>query len=166
MPIKKVRIKENIGGAEKLKEDINKYVNPRNNHHVLIYKDSSNNLKENVVTFWTTIERKRTGEAIYKLPLDGKEIVTTLHINDMFLLGLNEDEIDWENPNYQNLKENLYRVQKTSKKEKAFEFYFRHNLASTLNYSTQGVSIQSFKKWNEYNPIKVKLNCIGLIEKL
>ncbi|MEZ7926676.1 type II CRISPR RNA-guided endonuclease Cas9, partial [Cloacibacterium sp.] len=88
VPILKVRVKENIGGAEKLKTNVNQWVNPRNNHHVLIYKDEKGNLKEEVVTFWTVVERKRTGQSVYQLPLDGKEMVTTLHINDMFLLGL------------------------------------------------------------------------------
>ena len=72
----------------------------------MIYKDEKGNLKEEVVTFWTVVERKRTGQSAYQLPLDGKEIVTTLHINDMFLLGLNEEEINWENPDYDLLRNN------------------------------------------------------------
>ncbi|MFB0966780.1 MAG: type II CRISPR RNA-guided endonuclease Cas9, partial [Cloacibacterium sp.] len=129
VPILKVRVKENIGGAEKLKTNVNQWVNPRNNHHVLIYKDEKGNLKEEVVTFWTVVERKRTGQSVYQLPLDGKEMVTTLHINDMFLLGLNEDEINWENPDYEVLKEHLYRVQKTSQND----YSFRHALTSSVN---------------------------------
>ena len=53
-----------------------------------------------MVTFWTVVERKRTGQSVYQLPIDGKEIVTTLHINDMFLLGLSEDEINCVIPDY------------------------------------------------------------------
>lgn len=165
VPILKVRMKENFSGAEKLKDKINQWVNPRNNHHVLIYKDEKGNLKEEVVTFWTVVERKRNGYPAYQLPEDGKEIITTLHINDMFLLGLKEEEINWETPDYELLKEHLYRVQKTSRKEKAFEFFFRHSLASSLDNPAQGVSVQSFKKWNEYNPIKVKISVSGKIEK-
>lgn len=163
VPILKVRVKENIGGAEKLKTNVNQWVNPRNNHHVLIYKDEKGNLKEEVVTFWTVVERKRTGQSVYQLPLDGKEMVTTLHINDMFLLGLNEDEINWENPDYKVLKEHLYRVQKTSKKEKSFEFNFRLAIASSLDNKQQEISIQSFKKWIELNPLRVKLSVSGKI---
>src|SRR5690606_33217985 len=116
VPILKVRMKENFSGAEKLKDKVNQWVNPRNNHHVLIYRDEKGNLKEEVVTFWTVVERKRTGQSAYQLPLGGKEIITTLHINDMFLLGLNEDEINWENSHYEVLREHLYRVQKLSSK--------------------------------------------------
>ena len=128
VPILKVRVKENIGGAVKLKTNVNQWVNPRNNHHVLIYKDEKGNLKEEVVTFWTVVERKRTGQSVYQLPLDGKEIVTTLHINDMFLLGLSEDEINWENPDYKVLKEHLYRVQKFT----SGDYYFIKELLSLI----------------------------------
>lgn len=163
VPILKVRVKESVGRAEKLKTNVNQWVNPRNNHHVLIYKDEKGNLNEEVVTFWTVVERKRTGQSVYQLPIDGKEMVTTLHINDMFLLGLSEDEINWENPDYEVLKEHLYRVQKTSKKEKSFEFNFRLAIASSLDNKQQEISIQSFKKWIELNPLRVKLSVSGKI---
>lgn len=168
VPILKVRMKENIGGAEKLKDKVNQWVNPRNNHHVLIYKDEKGNLKEEVVTFWTVVERKRNGYPVYQLPEDGKEIVTTLHINDMFLLGLKEDEIDWENPDYQALKEHLYRVQKLSSK-----FYeFRLNTEASLRNNLQPfyIRIQSFGEgktgWDTFKPLKVKISTAGKIQKV
>ena len=91
VPIKKVRIKESIGNATQLKSNINQFVNPRNNHHVLIYKDYDGKLQEKVVAFWTVVERKLQGADIYQLPEDGEKIITTLEINDMFLLGLSDD---------------------------------------------------------------------------
>lgn len=168
VPILKVRMKENIGGAEKLKENINQWVNPRNNHHVLIYKDEKDNLKEDVVTFWTVVERKRTGQAAIQLPDDGKEIVTTLHINDMFLLGLKEDEINWDNPDYEVLKEYLYRVQKLSSK-----FYeFRLNTESSIQQNVlpfyrriTGYG-EGIGGWVTHNPIKVKISVSGKIQKM
>jgi CRISPR-associated endonuclease Csn1 len=169
VPILKVRVKENIGGAVKLKGEVNQWVNPRNNHHVLIYKDEKGNLKEEVVTFWTVVERKRTGESAYKLPIDGKEVVTTLHINDMFLLGLNEDEIDWEKPNNEVLKEHLYKIQTLS----SLFYEFRINNDSTQNKDTNSVvfkRIQGFGAgktgWLTFNPIKVKISVSGKIERV
>ncbi|WP_374400539.1 type II CRISPR RNA-guided endonuclease Cas9 [Flavobacterium sp.] len=162
VPVLKVRVKENIGGAEKLKENVNQWVNPRNNHHVLIYKDEKGNLKEEVVTFWTVVERKRTGQSAYQLPLDGKEMVTTLHINDMFLLGLNEDEINWENPDYEVLKEHLYRVQKLS----SSDFSFRYHKTSTVDNKLEEKRVQSLKAFSNINPIKVKISVSGKIQKL
>jgi CRISPR-associated endonuclease Csn1 len=169
VPILKVRIKENIGGAEKLKENVNQWVNPRNNHHVLIYKDQNDALKEDVVTFWTVVERKRTGQEVYQLPVDGKEIVTTLHINDMFLLGVNEEEIDWEKPDFQNLKQHIFKVQALS----SIFYEFRLNTDATQNKDTNSnvyTRIQSFGSgktgWLTFNPIKVKISVSGKISKI
>ena len=162
VPILKVRVKENIGGAEKLKTNVNQWVNPRNNHHVLIYKDEKGNLKEEVVTFWTVVERKRTGQSVYQLPIDGKEIVTTLHINDMFLLGLSEDEINWENPDYKVLKEHLYRVQKLT----SGDYFFRKHKSSTItddDYKQIRGLREGKTGWLTFNPIKVKISVSGKI---
>jgi CRISPR-associated endonuclease Csn1 len=166
VPILKVRVKENFSGAEKLKDNINQWVNPRNNHHVLIYKDHEGNLKEDVVTFWTVVERKRTGEATYKLPEDGKEVVTTLHINDMFLLGLSEDEINWENPDYEAFKEHLYRVQKFT----SADYYFRKAKTSSIQNMNEKQQINSFgygkNGWETRNPLKIKISVSGKISKM
>jgi CRISPR-associated endonuclease Csn1 len=165
VPILKVRVKENIGGAEKLKTNVNQWVNPRNNHHVLIYKDEKGNLKEEVVTFWTVVERKRTGQSVYQLPIDGKEMVTTLHINDMFLLGLSEDEINWENPDYKVLKEHLYRVQKLS--SKFYEFRLNTEASIQQNVLPFYRRITGYGEgiggWLTHNPIKVKISVSGKI---
>lgn len=169
VPVLKVRIKENIGGAEQLKDNTNQWVNPRNNHHVLIYKDIKDDLNEEIVTFWTAVERKRQKQDVYQLPINGKEIVTTLHINDMFLLGLNDDEIDWENPDCSVLKEHLFKVQTLSSK-----FYeFRLSNDSTQNKDTKSKvfkRIQGFglgnTGWLTHDPIKVKISVSGKIKKV
>lgn len=165
VPILKIRMKENIGGAEQLKDNLNQWVNPRNNHHVLIYKDQKGNLKEEVVTFWTVVERKRKGFPIYQLPLDGSEIITTLHINDMFLLGLNEDEINWENPDFETLRDNLYRVQKLT----SGDYFFRKHKSSTVT-DDDYKQIRGFGEgktgWYTFNPIKIKVSVTGRISKL
>jgi CRISPR-associated endonuclease Csn1 len=165
VPISKVRMKENIGRAERLKEDINQYVNPRNNHHVLIYEDEKGNLKENVVTFWTVVERKRQKQAVYQLPADGKAIVTTLQINDMFLLGLKEDEINWKNPDSEAFNENLFRVQKLT----SGDYFFRKHKSSTITDNDYN-QIRGFGEgktgWFTFIPIKVKITVSGKIEKL
>ncbi len=167
VPVLKVRMKENIGGAEQLKDDINQWVNPRNNHHVLIYKDAEGNLKEDVVTFWTVVERKRKGFPVYQLPLDGLEIVTTMQINDMFLLGIDEEEINWEKPDVSLLKEHLFRVQKLSSKFYEFrlctEASIQQNVLPFYRRITGfGEGIGGFLT---HNPIKVKLSVSGKIER-
>lgn len=168
VPVLKVRMRENIGGAEQLKDDINQWVNPRNNHHVLIYKDETGNIKEDVVTFWTVVERKRKGFPIYQLPADGKEIITSMQINDMFLLGLNEEEIDWENIDYNLIKAHLYRVQSTS--SKYYEFRQVSNSQSQFKVSPVYEQIRNFGEgktgWHTFNPIKVKISVSGRIQKV
>ncbi|WP_394747084.1 type II CRISPR RNA-guided endonuclease Cas9 [Spongiimicrobium salis] len=168
VPILKVRMKENFSGAEQLKDSKNQWVNPRNNHHVLIYRGTNGKLKEEVVTFWTVVERKRTGGNIYKLPLDGKEIVSALHINDMFLLGLHEDEINWKKPNFSVLREHLYRVQKLS--SKFYEFRLNTEASIQKNFQPHYVRIQSFGEgktgWLTFNPIKVYISVTGEITKI
>ncbi len=162
VPVKKVRVKENLGNALQLKSNLNQYVNPRNNHHVLIYKDSEGNLKEEVVQFWTVVERQRQGEKIYQLPADGDSIVTTLEINEMFLLGLSNEEYEFNRNNPAFLSKYLYRVQKVS----GSYYTFRHHLASSLEDSKTEYSIRSFKSWQEQNPIKVKIDTLGNIERI
>ena len=168
VPIKKVRIKKVLGKAESINDNIKQFVDPQSNHHVLIYKNENGNIKEEVVTFWTVVERKTKGFPTYQLPADGKEIVTTLHINDMFLLGLNEDEISWENPDYDILKEQLYRVQKLS--SKFYEFRQSSQASIQNNFQPFYVRVQSFGEgktgWETFNPIKVKVSVSGKISKM
>lgn len=167
VPIKKVRIREEMSNAQQVKE-INQFVNPRNNHHVLIYKNDKGELKESVLSFWEVVERQKQNEETYQLPKldDNSTIVTTLQENDMFILGIADDEFQDNKNNKGYLTKKLFRVQKLSKKKNSFEFFFRHHLASTLNNETEGVSVQSFKKWIELNPIKVSLTETGKIVKI
>jgi len=169
VPIKKVRMREEISNAEKLKDHINQYVNPRNNHHVLIYKNKDGIMKEDVVTFWTAVERRKQKQAVVQIPPEDSDgtIVTTLQINDMFLLGLNEEDVNWGNPDTELLRKHLYRVQKLS----SMFFEFRLNMESTLNrdFYPYYIRIQSFGDgktgWITHKPIKVKISITDKIEK-
>jgi len=170
VPVKKVRLKENIGGAEKLKET-NQYVNPRNNHHVLVYKNENEELKEDVVTFWTAVERKKQKQAVVQLPPEDKngEIITTLQINDMFLLGINENEIDWNDLNSEFLFEYLFKVQTLSK---MFYEFRLHSNSTQIKDTKSNIfkRIQSFGAgktgWLYQNPIKVRITPTGKIIKI
>lgn len=160
VPIKKVRIRENLGNTEMLKpsENMNQYVNPRNNHHVMIYKNNDGQLKESIVTLWEAAERKNQGNSVYQLPPGGVEIVSTLAVNDMFLLGLDKaqtsDIIKLDN---KILSKHLYRVQKLS----SMYYTFRHHLSSTVTNPDEEFSIRSFGTWEKINPIRVKVNQLG-----
>lgn len=157
VPVKKVRIREKLGGAERLKE-ANQYVNPRNNHHILIYRGNDGSLKEETVTFWTAVERKKQGLPVIMLPGDGEKIVTTLQINDMFVIGAPDVSPDsfWKGSE---IKDKLYRVQKISEKY----YTFRLHTASTLSFSEHELRIQSLRKWEERQPVKVVITPSGLL---
>ncbi len=163
VPIKKVRIREEMSNAQQIKE-INQFVNPRNNHHVIIYKDESGILKDDIKRFWDVVERQKQNEETYQLPKeDGNGIIiTTLQENDMFVLGLNNDEFDDNKSNISYLTKCLYRVQKISEGD----YSFRHHLASNLDNKNQEIRVGSMKRWTELNPIKVKITATGKIEKV
>lgn len=164
VPVRKVRIRERLGNTELLKptKNIQQYVNPRNNHHVLIYKDQEGTLREDVVSLWVAAERMTQGQSPYQLPPDGTEIVSTLEVNDMFVIGAPKelsDKLEKGETNYAELSSYLYRVQKISK----MDYTFRHHLASTINDSNTEERIVSFKAWSEKNPVKVKISNMGEI---
>jgi len=172
VPIKKVRLCENIGNAVKLKNtevwaenkadnvELNQYVNPRNNHHVALYKDKNGNMIEKIVTFWEAVAlQKKSLPVINTNSVDGYEFVVSLQINDMFLIGL-KDVLDIEFYSKSELLKHLYRVQKLS----SMYYTFRHHLASTLDNQEQEIRIQSFKAWLETSPIKVEIDILGNIK--
>jgi len=167
VPIKKIRIKKNFGNAEPLNNEQTQWVDLGKNHHVLIYKDEEGNLKEDVVTFWTAVKRKKQNQPVVQLPHDGKEIVTTLQINDIFILGLNGNDIDWYNPDKTLLVNHLYRIQKLS--SKFYEFRLVTESKIDKNKMPYYCRIQSFGKgktgWQTFNPIKVKITPTGTIQR-
>ncbi|HED06445.1 MAG TPA: type II CRISPR RNA-guided endonuclease Cas9, partial [Ignavibacteria bacterium] len=167
VPIRKVRIKEKIGNAEKLKE-INQYVNPRNNHHIIIYKDSKGNYKEKVVTLWEAVERIRQGlTLINKNPEPDCEFITSLTQNEMFLLGLTEEEIKDNKNNVTFLSQYLHKVQKIAGGDYFFEICFKKHLDSRMDKEAK-VDYKYVKGfgdgktgWVKLNPVKVKVNISG-----
>jgi CRISPR-associated endonuclease Csn1 len=171
VPIKKIRIKKNFGNAVALDDKEKQWVDLGKNHHVLIYKDEKGELKEEVVTFWTAVERKKQKQDVVQLPPKDKngEIITTLQINDTFLLGLKEEDINWEENNKLLLIKHLYKVQTLSK---MFYEFRLHSDSTQVKDTNSNVfrRIQSFGEgktgWLTFNPIKVKITPTGKIEKL
>ncbi len=163
VPIKKVRIRENFTGTTQLKNDLNQHVNLRNNHHVLIYNTVDGAYQEKIVTFWEAIQRIRCGESIYQLPTDGETFVTTLEINDMFLLGLDLPKESLMEVPKAELSKHLYRVQKLSSFFYEFRLAFDNNLKKMEMPSLIRINNFGHRKtgWLTYNPIKVNVNLDG-----
>lgn len=162
--IKKVRIRENSSGMVQLKGELNQWVEPGSNHHVAIYQDEQGKLHERVVTFYEAVERKKQSVPVVQpTTTEGYSLVQTLQINDMFLLGIAEEDFSWNHSSlHQQLSPYLYRVQKLS----SMYYTFRHNRASTIDNSAEEKAIRSMKAWEQLNPIKVQITPTGQITKL
>lgn len=165
VPIRNVRIREFLSGAQPLKPQWNQYVNLRNNHHVLIYLDETGEYNEQVVTFWEAARRVRFKEPIYQLPNEECRIVTTLEINDMFLLDIANPITDIEKESYSFLAKHLYRVQKLSSHFYEFRLAFDKNTKSTTFPEYIRINNFGHRKtgWHTHNPIKVRVSTSGQI---
>lgn len=163
VPVKSVRIRESLTGVVQLKEELNQYVNLRNNHHVLIYLNKKQEYCEDVVSFWEVVRRARFKEPIYQLPEDGYQFITTLKINDVFLLDLEETKIVLKEESNSFLAKQLYRIQKLSSKFYEFRLVHDNNLTDTTPPNYIRINNFGHRKtgWHTHNPIKVRLNSIG-----
>lgn len=119
VPVFTVRKHEEMGRAMQVGET-NRWVNPRNNHHVLIYEDERGRKKEQVVPFWEVVERYLQKQSLFQLPPEGLRIVATLEKEELFLLKIEDTEIDWNNPNPKQFFRHLYRLQKISESNYVF----------------------------------------------
>lgn len=169
-----------------------------NNHHIAIYQDKDGKYQESVVSFWDAVERKRYGlpvvieqpaevwnkvmdmelpeEMLEKLPKDGWTFVTSMQVNEMFILGMPENDYHeaMQNGDYQALNKYLYRVQKIAKGD----YYFRYHTETTVDDKYSGKHNLPLSKemkkviWAgcgslfNYAPHKVKVNILGEISEI
>ncbi|WP_298632282.1 type II CRISPR RNA-guided endonuclease Cas9 [uncultured Porphyromonas sp.] len=138
VPVKKVRLCDKFNNVVRLKE-ANQYVDPQNNHHVLIYEALDGSLQESVVTMWDVVDRRNRGEEIFQLPPDGKKVLFKLMRNQMYLIGITREDILHHLSDTAYLSKYLYRVQKLSSKD----YFFRKATASTTNYDREMIRVQS-----------------------
>jgi len=166
------------------------FVAPGNNHHLALYKDDDGNVVESIVTFWQAVERARYGlpivvvnprevmekalaipglpESVLKaLPASNLRLMEVLRMNDMFLIGMKDGEIQAaiEGEDYPTLSRHLYRVQKLA----THDYVFRYHLETTLDGKDNVGEIpksyraQSLKAYVKLNPRKVKIDLLGRI---
>lgn len=166
------------------------FVAPGSNHHLALYRDVDGRLVESVVTFWQAISRIRYGlpaivthprevieqalsipelpeEVLGALPKSRLRLMEVLRINDMFLIGMKDEEIKAaiEGEDYPTLSRHLYRVQKLA----THDYVFRYHLETTLDGKDSVGEIpksyraQSLKTYQKLNPRKVKIDLLGRI---
>jgi CRISPR-associated endonuclease Csn1 len=165
-----------------------------NNHHIALYTDTKGAIHEIVVPFWLAVERKKYGvssiivnpqEELDKIHQSDKDIpeailntlpnaewqmMLTLQQNEMFIIGMSDEEFDsaMQNDNLAELTAHMYRVQKLTNGD---YFFRRQTSTSSDTKKTEFENgnvfrIRSLNKIKDYNPIKVKINLIGKIEKV
>lgn len=195
-PIRSVRCFTGLSAVVPIKKDDNGnivgYVKPGNNHHIAIYSDANGNLIEHVCTFWHAVERKKYGlpiiinntndvwdiiqhkpegtypnEFLEKLPEPNLTLKLSMQQNEMFVLGMNPDELQdcFSRNEYKRISDNLYRVQKISKKN----YVFRHHLETQIlddensKKAKRYYLIRSLDSLLNLYPQKVKIDYIGNI---
>ena len=189
--IRNVRCFTGLSAVVPVKKDNNGneigFVKPGNNHHIAIYKDENGNLQESVVTFWHAVERKKYGlpivitnpaeaqeiakakdcpdEFMAYLPSQNWNFVQSMQINEMFIMGLNDETYEKaiNEHNYALINQHLYRVQKLA----SSYYVFRNHLETQIDDSKESLKMQKFiriqsqKALAEAHPHKVKISLLG-----
>lgn len=150
------------------------FVNPGNNHHIAIYRDSKGKLQEHVVSFLKAVERASMGLPIVDRDYrreDGWEFLFTMKQNEYFVFpdeqsGFDPSQIDLMDPaNAALISPHLFRVQKLTTKD----YFFRHHLETTVvdNLQLKGIIWRRITSPDYLKDIiKVRVNHIGQIVKI
>lgn len=168
------------------------YAKTGNNHHVAFYEDENGKVQTLVTSFWDGVQRKlnnipvivrnpaeawdklmeipdeKTREEISeKLPLPGWKHLIDMQRNEMFILGLSEDEyLDAVKSNdMKTLTKHLYRVQKVSSQNTYFRLHIITNVEEGIKDFVMNnlYRTSSYKAFCSLNPHKVRINLLGEI---
>jgi len=199
IPIKTIRMFTGLSSVEAISFDSDGnaigFVKPGNNHHLAFYINNEGQIIEHVCTFWHAVERKKFGLPIIikdtskiwdtilikdnysekfleKLPSDKWIFHESLQQNEMFVLGMNEDE--YADAIKRNDKKEifnyLYRVQKISLKgsgqiDITFRFHTETHLidSNEAKVSKRFYNIQSVTAFQKLKPKKIRINNLGEI---
>ena len=147
----------------------NDFVSTGNNHHVTIYRDEKGNLQEEVISFYEAVARKNNGDNIIKKQHEkGWEFLFTMKQNEMFVFpseetGFDPSETDlMDEKNYDEISQNLFRVQKIATKN----YFFRHHLETQLLdlKVTREMTWENIRSCNGLKSIvKIRINHLGKI---
>lgn len=166
VPVFKVRLRESSETAVPLKSNINQYVFPDNNHHILIYEDNKGKLQEKVVTFWQVAEAKRKKRPIFQLPEDGVRLVEIVQKDQLFLLDIDKAAFLRGEYTQAQLSDHLYRVQKITEGV----YVFTHHLVAKLdvdkykfNATNERLALSTRRSKASINGFRVTIDITGKI---
>jgi CRISPR-associated endonuclease Csn1 len=117
----------------------------KNNHHAIIYKDEQGNLRDEVLSLSEVVERStraflETGiipKPIQPKPAQGEEVVMTLQINDLVVIGLEKEKLEsiLKSGQHSLLAMHLFRVQKMSKGYYVFRQCYQTDIQLTAQFA-------------------------------
>lgn len=133
----------------------------------MVYEDAEGNHQEDLVSFWEMVRRKSQGEALYQIPDPKGRAIATLHINNMFVLGVNDLDVDLNQESKSFLMRHIYRVQKLS--SKFYEFRLAYNNQLNDSEFPNYIRINNFGKrktgWFSYHPQKIEVSLNGQLRR-
>ncbi|RFM27129.1 type II CRISPR RNA-guided endonuclease Cas9 [Deminuibacter soli] len=163
IPVRSVRCLTGLSIVEPVKQDEKGnnigFVKPGNNHHAAIYIDANGKKQEHICSFWHAVERKKYGIPVIitqpaeiwniilssgkeypqsfleKLPNDQWQFLQSLQQNEMFIIGLSQEDIvqALQKNDKKTLSPYLFRVRKLT----AGSYWFLHHLETQPLESTQ-----------------------------
>jgi CRISPR-associated endonuclease Csn1 len=151
----------NMRHIENTKTGATRFVEPGNNHHYAIYQDANGKRSGDIVTLFEAYRRIRDKEPVIRRETnDGRTFVCSLQINELWLMDLHPDEVEFENPAFQHvLVERLYRVQKISEGQITL---LHHLHARELNLKKERLSMG--KSPTKLQGFKVRISPSGKLE--
>lgn len=164
------------------------------NHHVAIYENAEGKYVESVVPFWHAVQRKKHSlpviiknpdqtwfsindsnneipeEILSEIPLPNLRFIFSMEINDMFIMGMTNEEFDnaLNNNDISLLCDHLFRVQKLSSSDYNYKKHTT-TVSDTDNSQMKNgsyIRITSERGLRKWNPIKVRIDRLGLINKI
>lgn len=164
--IKSVRVLIPTKNMIKLYDDRELYVEPGKNNHIEIFRnDKTGKQKGRVVSLFEATQRLKNHKPIIdKTPLEeGYRFLMSLSINELVLIGFNENDIDWNNPPDSTvLSSHLYRVQKMDVNN---ILTFRHHIVSIVKDKNGLEPGRLFRMPGSLKAIKVRVDSLGNIRK-
>ena len=160
--IKSVRVKVASSNMIQLYDGVKKFVQPGSNHHIVIFEKKDGTKVGEVVSLYVAAQRYLKREpVIRKTHKDGYKFIMSLSINDLVLLDVDEETLDWKSqPSQEAFGTQLYRVQKMSVSP---EITFRHHTVAILVDDDGNNPGRVIKNPNTLIGIKVKVSPLGKI---
>lgn len=157
--IKSARVKVVSSNMIQLYDGVKKFVQPGSNHHIVIFEKKDGTRVGEVVSLYKAAQRYRKREPVIRKDHEkGYKFIMSLSINDLVLLDVDEETIDWnEAPSQESLGTQLYRVQKLT----ASQMTFRHHTVAILVDDEGNNPGRVLKTPNSLNGIKVKIDPLG-----